>query len=357
MTRLLTLATVLTLVVGAVFLAASRSTNDATDAGSAAATPIVPVSTATITRRTIESSEEVEGTLGYSGEGVIIAGLNGTYTKLPEEGDVLGLGDEIYEVDGTSSSYLMYGKRPAYRALDIDSSNGPDIRQLEASLKKIGFPKILGPGFQPDWDFRQKTEDAVEQWQKRTGQDRDGRIEFGEVTFMPGAVRVTQVLPELGTRAGAGQVLAYTSDTNLVVTLDLEADRRDILAVGDEVSVELPDGTVAAGSVAEIASVAETLPGANEPPVEVTVQLEDTAVVGDLDGAEVTVSVVRETRPDVLTVPVDALLALREGGYALEMVAEDGSTYLVAAEVGLFDDLGVEVSGSFDAGDTVVVPV
>jgi peptidoglycan hydrolase-like protein with peptidoglycan-binding domain len=355
-TRLLTLAAVLILVIGAVYLGASQSTNDASDEGSAAATPIVPISTATITRRTIESTEEFEGTLGYAGEGVIIAGLNGTYTKLPEEGAVLTLGDEIYEVDGTSSSFLMYGKRPAYRPLDIDSSNGPDIRQLEASLKKIGFPNILGRRFQPDWNFRQKTEDAVEQWQKRTGQERDGRVEFGEVTFLPDDVRVTQVVPELGTRAQAGQVLAYTSDTDLVVTLDLEADRRDILAVGDEVSVELPDGTEAVGRVKDIASVAETLPGASEPSVEVTIELEDTAVVGDLDGAEVTVSIVRETRPNVLTVPVDALLALREGGYALEMVADDGSTYLTLAEVGLFDDRGVEVSGNFDAGDTVVVP-
>ena len=43
MTRLLTLAAVLTLVVGAVFLAASRSTNDAADAGSPAATRFTPL--------------------------------------------------------------------------------------------------------------------------------------------------------------------------------------------------------------------------------------------------------------------------------------------------------------------------
>ena len=141
-----------------------------------------------------------------------------------------------------------------------------------------------------------------------------------------------------------------------MVTLDLEADRRDILAVEDSVSVELPDGTDAAGVVTEIDSVAQTLPGASEPTVEVTIELADLAEVGDLDGAEVTVSVVRQICPNVLSVPVDALLALREGGYALEMVAEDGSTYLTLAEVGLFDDAGVEVSGDFAAGDTIVVP-
>lgn len=356
MTRIIAFGSVVVLVVGAAFVGANLPTLTDDDHATAAATPIVPVATATITQRTMESTEEFSGTLGYAGDGVIIAGMNGTYTALPEVGDVLTLGDKIYEVDGTNSSYLMYGKRPAYRPLDIDSENGPDIKQLEASLYRIGFSNTLGANFTPDWNFKAKTEEAVEKWQKRTNQEQDGRIEMGEVTFMPGDVRVTQVLPELGSRAQAGQVLAYTSGTDLVVKLDLEADRRDILSAGDEVSVELPDGTDVPGRVSEISSVAQTLQGASEPTVEVTIELVDVGAVGDLDGAEVEVSVVRETRPDVLTVPVDALLALREGGYALEMVADDGSTYLVAADVGLFDDFGVEVSGSFDAGDAVVVP-
>ena len=356
MKKLIAFGTVVVLVVGAVFVGANLPNLTSDDNATTAATPIVPVSTATVTQRTIESTEEFSGTHGYAGEGVIIAAMNGTYTDLPEVGDILTLGDKIYEVDGTNTSYLMYGKRPAYRPLDIDSTNGPDIKQLEASLYEIGFPNTLGKNFKPDWNFKAKTEEAVEKWQKRTNQAQDGRIEMGEITFVPDDVRITQVLPELGSRAQAGQVLAYTSDTDLVVTLDLEADRRDILDAGDEVSVELPNGTDVAGKVKEISSVAQTLQGASEPTVEVTIKLADIGAVGDLDGAEVEVSVVRETRPDVLTVPVDALLALREGGYALEMVSDDGSTYLVAADVGLFDDYGVEVSGNFNAGDSVVVP-
>ena len=356
MKRLLALGAVVVLVGAAVFVGANLPLGSSDDSATAAATPIVPVSTATILQRTMESTEEFDGALGYAGEGVIISGISGTYTKLPEAGDVLTLGDKVYEVDGTATSYLMYGNRPAYRPLDIESSNGPDVKQLEQSLKQIGFPNILGSGFDPDWDFRWKTEDAVSQWQKRTNQEQDGRIEMGEVTFVRDDVRITEVVPELGSRSQVGQPLAYTSGTDLVVTLDLEADRRDILDVGDAVSVELPDGTDADGKVTEISSVAQTLPGASEPTVEVTIALADTTVVGDLDGAEVEVSVVRQTRPDVLTVPVDALLALREGGYAIELVANDGSTYLTAVEIGLFDDAGVEVSGGFDAGDTVVVP-
>jgi hypothetical protein len=353
MKGLIALVAVGTLVAGAVFVGANYPFGDSEGTTSAAATPIVPVSSATIIQRTMESTEEFDGTLGYSGDGVIISGMNGTYTRLPEAGDILELGDEIYEVDGSDSSYLLYGNRPAWRPLDNDSSNGADVKQLEESLRQLGF---LDKDFKPDWNFRQKTENAVKRWEKRTNQDKDGDIDPGQVTFLPGDVRITEVVPELGGRSQAGGVLARTSDTQLVVTLDLEADRRDILTVGDAVSVALPDGSDAAGTVAEIDSVAQTLPGASEPTVEVTIELTDLAEVGDLDGAEVTVGVVRQTRPDVLSVPVDALVALREGGYALELVDADGSTYLTAVEVGLFDDAGVEVSGNFQAGDSVVVP-
>ncbi len=353
MRRLLGFGFVVALVIGALFIGNNLPSERSEDAATAAATPIVPVSTATIQQRTMMSTEEFDGTLGYAGEGVIISGISGTYTRLPKEGDILTLGDKIYEVDGSASSYLMYGSRPAYRLLSTDSPNGPDIKQLEESLKRLGY---LDKKTQTDRDFRQKTKAAVKRWEKRTGQAKNGLIDPGQVTFLPGDVRVTQVLPELGTRSQAGGVLAHTSGTDLVVSFDLGADRRDILAVADEVSVELPDGTIAPGIVSEIDSVAQTLAGASEPTVAVTIELTDATTVGDLDGAEVTVSVVRQTRPDVLTVPVDALLALREGGYALEMVADDGSSYLTLAEVGLFDDDGVEVSGDFKAGDKVVVP-
>ena len=353
MKGLLALAGVGVLVAGAVFFGANYPFGEEDGNASAAATPIVPVSTATVAQRTMQSTEDFDGTLGYAGEGVIISGLNGTYTKLPEAGDILTLGDEIYEVDGESSSYLMYGSRPAWRPLSNDSENGADVKQLEESLQELGY---LADSVKPDWNFRAKTEKAVKRWERKTNQERDGDIDAGQVTFLPSDVRITEVVPELGTRSQAGSVLARTSGTQLVVTVDLEADRRDILGVGDAVTVELPDSSESDGTVTEIASVAQTLPGASEPTVQVTIELADTATVGDLDGAEVKVDVVRQTRPDVLTVPVDALVALREGGYALEMVADDGSSYLIAVEVGLFDDSGVEVTGDLSAGDTVVVP-
>jgi hypothetical protein len=58
-------------------------------------------------------------------------------------------------------------------------------------------------------------------------------------------------------------------------------------------------------------------------------------------------------------VPVNALLALASGGYAVEVVAPDGVHHLVAVQLGLFDDTAglVQVTGSgLAAGQRVVVP-
>ena len=59
---------------------------------------------------------------------------------------------------------------------------------------------------------------------------------------------------------------------------------------------------------------------------------------------------------DVIAVPVAALLALAEGGYAVEVDAGGGATRLVAVEPGFFADGLVEVSGGLEPGDRVVVP-
>ena len=62
---------------------------------------------------------------------------------------------------------------------------------------------------------------------------------------------------------------------------------------------------------------------------------------------------------NVLAVPVNALLALAGGGYAVEVVGPGGVHQLVGVSVGLFDDAAgmVQVSGSgLAAGQRVVVP-
>ena len=85
------------------------------------------------------------------------------------------------------------------------------------------------------------------------------------------------------------------------------------------------------------------------------------------DQAPVKVFVTTEISQNVLYVPVNALIALAEGGYALEIYdAEiEGSTFegesgvdtiYVAVEIGVFTDGFVEVIGNIAKGQLVVVP-
>ena len=74
-----------------------------------------------------------------------------------------------------------------------------------------------------------------------------------------------------------------------------------------------------------------------------------------------------EISENVLYVPVNALLALAEGGYALEVYdgeldngtfeGESGvDTSYIAVEIGVFTEGFVEVKGNISEGQLVVVP-
>jgi uncharacterized protein (DUF2141 family) len=75
----------------------------------------------------------------------------------------------------------------------------------------------------------------------------------------------------------------------------------------------------------------------------------------------VTLRVVSANVPDATVVPVSALVALKEGGYAVEEVTgtnADGTsqTKLVGVTTGLFTNGFVQVEGDLKADTDVVVP-
>ena len=73
-------------------------------------------------------------------------------------------------------------------------------------------------------------------------------------------------------------------------------------------------------------------------------------------GASVDVEVTAELAENALSVPVSALLALVEGGYAVEVPDGDG-TRLIGVETGMFADGFVEIIGDgITDGLEVVVP-
>jgi hypothetical protein len=113
------------------------------------------------------------------------------------------------------------------------------------------------------------------------------------------------------------------------------------------------------GKVATIASNDSGGPGSATPTVPVTIRTASPTATGGLDQAPVLVEITTATVHDALTVPVNALLALAGGGYAVEVVDPAGTHHLVTVSPGLFDDAAglVQVTGSgLSDGQHVVVP-
>jgi len=333
-------------------LAAGASGTGAGSSPSASAAP-VKVDTAKVERRTMKTAADLDGTLGYEGSRVVAAGSPGTVTRLPEPGSVIDRGKALYELDGRVGPRLLYGSRPLWRPLSPGVSDGADVLQLEQNLKAMGYaPK--GMKVNRHWDA--KTTAAVKRWQKATGRKRDGTLDGGDLAFLPGAIRVASQEAQLGASVGPGTPVLGTSTARRVVTLDINAGRQDLVAAGQAVTVELPDGTLVPGTVRSVGRVARAGENGGATTVPVTIDLDPTVSQPDLDAAPVTIHVVTVSHPDVLAVPVNALVALLEGGYAVEMVAADGTHAYVGVETGLFEDGRVEVSGrGLAEGDTVVV--
>jgi hypothetical protein len=197
---------------------------------------------------------------------------------------------------------------------------------------------------------------AVKRWQKARAVAETGSVAPGEMVFLPSAVKVASHTATLGTDAHPGGEVLKATPAAQVVTVDLDAGRAGLLN-DDAVEIELPDGHTIPGTVTSVATVATSgsdgMGGSGSPTLAVVITPDGST--GDLAGSPVTVLVTRDTAENVLAVPVHALLALAEGGYAVEVA--DEQRRLVAVETGLFADGLVQVTGDGLAeGTRVVVP-
>lgn len=277
-------------------------------------------------------------------------GQTSVYTWLPAVGDVVRRGGELYAVGG-EPVLLLYGTITPARAFRAGMSPGRDVAELNANLHLSGDA------------FTATTAAAIRELQAKHGLPQTGELLLGSVVFAPGAVRITSVTPTRGAPVQAGPVLGISS-TRRVVTIALDASAQTSVKVGDAVLITLPDNSTTPGRVSYVGTVATTPAagdnsGQSTPTIEVDVTPTHPAETGRLDQAPVDVSITTETARGVLVAPVDALLALASGGYAVEAVEADGTHRLVPVQLGLFDDSQglVEVRGSgVRTGLRVVVP-
>jgi peptidoglycan hydrolase-like protein with peptidoglycan-binding domain len=329
---------------------------DGTPVGAAPAS--APQHTEAVSLRDLIEHASLDGTLGYGDTRTITSGRAGTLTWLPELGTVVTRGGSayslswLYEVDGRVVP-VLYGDIPPWRALGPDVSDGPDVRQLEENLVALGHadPAVVIV----DDHFNSATAAAVKRWQDSLGWEKTGTVEPGDAVVVHGPVRVAATTADVGATVGPSAPVLEVTTTDRQVSLRATLAERDLLHEGDAVDVVLPDDRRVAGHVATVGRVA-TADGDAKPAVDVTVGLDDPDAIGDLDQAPVDIDVTKKAATGVLAVPVAALLALAEGGYAVEVVADDGTTHLVGVELGMFADGWVQVTGDLTEGVHVAVP-
>jgi hypothetical protein len=160
----------------------------------------------------------------------------------------------------------------------------------------------------------------------------------------------------VGSGATPGPVLSASWVTR-EVSIQLDAGLEGQVKVGDPVTITLPDNQTTPGRISYVSSVAST--GQNGSTIQVDAVPTVPATTGSLDQAPVNVSITTASLSNVLVVPIDALLALSSGGYAVEEIGAAGKHFLVPVSTGLFDDADglVQVSGrGLAVGQRVVVP-
>ena len=338
--------------IAAVALATGGESGSATAATGESAT-----ATAKVVRRDLVLRDDVDGTLGYADARTLAAAAQGTVTRLPAEGTVVTRGKAVYDVNARPVR-LLYGRVPMWRRLAAGVSDGADVEQLERNLVELGHDPS---GMRIDETFDADTTRAVKSWQDALGILETGAVEMGDAVFLPGPRRVGQLAVSVGSQLQPGQEVMQLTATTPAVTIDLDARRQDLTTAGDAVRIELPSGRTVRGTITSVGKVAvseTTAQGeSGTPTVSVVIQLDEPAKRDGLDGAPVVVSLERERAKGVLAAPVAALLALKGGGMALELVDSTGASRLTAVETGTYADGYVAVTGrGVVEGARVAVP-
>ncbi len=214
--------------------------------------------------------------------------------------------------------------------------------------------------------------DQVSELAKAKEELRELKLASKSETFSPTnayasetPIIVGSYVNDVGSAVGLNSPLYNISSIGIEVVFQVDASDQETVSLGDSVEIELPTDEKVPTVISFIDQVV-TQTQAGEF-IEVTLEVLNPEEIEAYDQAPVKVFVTTEISVGVLYVPVNALLALAEGGYALEVYegeVETGTfngesgvdTNYIAVEIGVFTDGFVEVKGNISEGQVVVVP-
>ena len=179
------------------------------------------------------------------------------------------------------------------------------------------------------------------------------------------AIIVGSYINKVGSAVVLNSQLYNISSVGIEVVFQVDASDQETVSIGDSVEIELPTDERVPTVITFIDQVVTQTQTGDF--IEVILEVLNPEEIEAYDQAPVKVFVTTEISENVLYVPVNALIALAEGGYALEIYegeAEGGvfegesgvDTIYVAVEIGVFTDGFVEIKGNITKGQLVVVP-
>lgn len=335
------------LAVSATWLATRPSSSPDT---TSVETQVDELATTRVVRTDLVETETLTGTLRFAEPMSLVAQLPGTVTWLAAEGDVVGLGDVLMEVDG-APVIMFIGDRPMWRLLRQGVADGSDIESLETNLAVLGFDD--DGSMTVDQEFTSATRRAIRDWQDAVGLDDTGVVEPGRVLYVKDPVRIGKTSLLVGGPVIPGAPAFTVSSPAQEIVVWNDADKPELLKIASTVQVTLPDDRVVPARVTSVASTVTVL--GDQRVRETILVLVDRSAGTEIDETPVEIEVETKRIDAVLAVPVNSLLALSEGGYAVEVV-RDGNVVLVGIDTGTFADGLAEITGDIVEGDLVVIP-
>jgi hypothetical protein len=329
--------------------------------------------TAQIERRSLSTSQSIDGTVGFGSPRDLSGQGSGVVTWLPQPGSTIRRGHQLYRVDDRPVA-LFYGALPLYRDIAGKNLVGRDVEVIAANLVAMGYDIGYQPGAGAQIPKRagEKTKTtkpaktvtvrsgegvltpslkaAIRRWQKDQHLDETGSVKVGDVVVQSGPVRVNSVAVQPG--ATAEQALMSVSAIRKVISVDADADQVGAMHRGEKVGITRPDESRVKGRVTSIGTTVTTDESDATKKVTVMIAPDHVKSLSGIDSADVTVVFAGTTHKNVLAVPVEALVSLNEGGYAVQLP----TGALIAVETDLFADGMVEIRGEgLEDGENVVV--